>query len=115
MQRALQRLLHAGGYRTLCVGSAEELQAAGVTDAVSCLVLDVQLPGASGPAFYGQMGPSRPPAVFITAHDNPSVRLAVNHAGGQELLPKPFGGQALLDAIARAIRPDVPTGQAGRP
>jgi FixJ family two-component response regulator len=107
MQRALRRLLHAGGYHTVCAGSAEELQSARAISQLSCLVLDVQLPGVSGPGFYGQLGATRPPAVFITAHDGPAVRLAIRQAGGGELLAKPFGGQALLDAVTRAIGPQA--------
>ena len=104
LRRALQRLLRASGFRTILFENAEALvRAAGAADA-NCLVLDVQLPGASGPALYRQLGGKRPPAVFITAHDGPTTRNEVLGAGGNELLTKPFIAKDLLNAIARAMR-----------
>lgn len=109
MRRALQRLLRVSGFNTMSFESAEALVSANGADAASCLVLDVQLPGASGPTFYEQLGRGRPPAVFITSHDNPITRGAVLGAGGNELLTKPFMAKDLLDAISRAmVRGTVP-------
>jgi FixJ family two-component response regulator len=103
MRRALQRLLRLSGFTTRLFESAEVLASANGANDASCLVLDVQLPGASGPTFYEQLGPGRPPAVFITAHDNAATRNAVLSAGGDELLIKPFVAKDLLDAISRAM------------
>jgi FixJ family two-component response regulator len=103
MRRALQRLLGVSGYNTLAFESAEALVSANGVSAANCLVLDVQLPGASGPRFYEQLGQGRPPVVFITSHDNPVTHSAVRGAGGVELLTKPFVAEDLLDAISRAI------------
>ena len=58
-----------------------------------CLVLDVQLPGTSGPRLYEQLGVPRPPAIFITSHDSQATRSAITNAGGRELLTKPFVAQ----------------------
>lgn len=104
LRHALQRLLRASGFRTVLFESAEALvNATGAADA-NCLVLDVQLPGASGPSLYRQLGRNRPPAVFITAYDGPTTRTEVSGAGGNELLTKPFIAKDLLNAIARAMR-----------
>jgi FixJ family two-component response regulator len=103
MRRALERLLRASGFRTLLFESTEALETADGANGAGCLVLDVQLPGSSGPMYYGRLGHSRPPAVFITSHDSPATRIAVNDAGGNELLTKPFVVKDLLDAIARAM------------
>ncbi|WP_406869307.1 response regulator [Paraburkholderia fungorum] len=99
--RALQRLLRMSGFDTLLFDSAETYAAAGSTPAPHCLVLDVQLPGASGPQYYGQLHYPKPPAVFITSHDNPATRKLVATAGGRELLIKPFLAKDLFDAISR--------------
>jgi FixJ family two-component response regulator len=104
LRLALQRLLRASGFRTLLFENAEALVNAGATHRASCLVLDVHLPGVSGPVMYGQLGHNRPPAVFITAHDGPGTRNEVRGAGGNELLLKPFIAKDLLSAIARAMR-----------
>ncbi|WP_250534603.1 response regulator [Caballeronia sp. AZ10_KS36] len=100
MRRALQRLLRLAGYDALAYESAEALASAGGIENVWCLVLDVQLPGASGPALYAQLGQPRPPAVFITSHDNETTRLAVANAGGMHCLVKPFAGTDLLGILA---------------
>ncbi|WP_035466262.1 response regulator transcription factor [Burkholderia sp. WSM2232] len=102
MRRALQRLLSASGFEALSFESAHAYLVANDTRVPHCLVLDVQLPGVSGPEFYEQLH-SRPPAVFITAHDSGATRSAVVHAGGRELLTKPFVASDLLNAIARAV------------
>jgi FixJ family two-component response regulator len=99
---ALQRLLRASGFQTLLFENAEALLSAAGTRGASCLVLDVHLPGVSGPVMYGRLGHNRPPAVFITARDGPAIRNEVMGAGGNELLIKPFIAKDLLSAIARA-------------
>jgi FixJ family two-component response regulator len=108
MRQALHRWLLASGYRTRAFESAEALLAADGARDADCLVLDVRLPGASGTDLYAQLGHDRPPAVFITAHDGPGVRRAVARLGGAAVLPKPFLGHELTDAIARATRPGDP-------
>jgi FixJ family two-component response regulator len=103
MRHALQRLLRLSGFDTLLFDSAEAFSGANSARVPHCLVLDVQLPGMSGPQLYEQLGYPRPPAVFITSHDSPATRNAVMGAGGNELLIKPFIARELLDAIARAV------------
>lgn len=65
MRRTPERLLRISGCRTLVFDRAEAPGAMDATVRVACLVLDVQLPGKSGPEFYAQHGPERPLAVFI--------------------------------------------------
>jgi FixJ family two-component response regulator len=108
MRRALQRLLHLSGFDTLAFESAEAF-ANGIDPRVPyCLVLDVQLPGVSGPRFYEQLAARRPPAVFITSHDSQATRSAIVNGGGRELLTKPFVASDLLAAIARAVQSSAP-------
>lgn len=108
MRRALQCLLRVAGFETLLFDSAEAFASAHHARAPHCLVLDVQLPGMSGPRFYEQLGYRRPPAVFITSHDSQATRSAVMSAGGQELLTKPFVAGDFMDAVSRAVQRRVP-------
>lgn len=103
MRRALERLLRISGFDTLAFESAEEYGRANEHRIEHCLVIDVYLPGASGPQFYERLGSPRPPAVFITSHDTLVTRNAVASAGGAELLIKPFVASELLDTISRAV------------
>ncbi|QSN60792.1 response regulator [Caballeronia sp. M1242] len=100
MRRALQRLLRLAGYDALAYESAEAYSAAGGIESAWCLVLDVQLPGVSGPTLYARLVEPRPPAIFITSHDNETTRLAVANAGGLHCLVKPFAGTDLLRILA---------------
>src|SRR5262245_29703526 len=104
MRQALQRWLLASGYRARAFASAEALLLANGTQDADCLVLDVRLPGASGIELYARLGEPRPPAVFITSHDDADLRRAVSNVGGAALLPKPFLGHELTAAIARATQ-----------
>jgi FixJ family two-component response regulator len=108
MGQALQRLLRAAGYRARAFVSAEELLAADGARDADCLVIDVRLPGASGIELYARLGRTRPPAVFVTSHDSADVRRAAAQLGGAALLPKPFLGNDLMQAIQRATRKDRP-------
>ncbi|VVD75245.1 Response regulator protein TmoT [Pandoraea pneumonica] len=104
MRRAVERLLSISGYRTCSFASTDEL---GVIESVTiayCMVVDVELPGTSGPAFYEALAQPRPPVVFVTAHDSEKTRAAVTRVGASELLTKPFLGSDLLGAIERATR-----------
>lgn len=67
-----------------------------------CLVLDIRMPGMSGPALRDWLNARgrHLPIVFITAH----AEYEGDAAGSQaKILRKPFEGQALLDAINQVI------------
>jgi FixJ family two-component response regulator len=102
LRRALERLLRLSGFRTRSFRSAEDSNVVESACAACCLVIDVQLPGMSGPAFYGKLGPARPPVVFMTAFDGVRTRRAVENAGSHALLTKPFLGEVLIDAVCKA-------------
>ncbi|CAG9231558.1 Response regulator receiver domain-containing protein [Paraburkholderia tropica] len=102
--RAIERLFRHSGFVTRSFQSAEEAGAYDCALAARCLIVDVQLPGTSGPAFYEALQSPRPPVVFITAYDAPVTRQAVARAGQHALLTKPFLGAALLDAVGEATR-----------
>ncbi len=105
VRQATERLLRAAGYTTVAFASAEALIEAGVADHAACLVLDVRLPGLSGLELRARLEDSgiKPPAIFITAHDDPRVREQANLAGALAYLLKPCAGALLLAAVARAF------------
>jgi FixJ family two-component response regulator len=104
MGRAIGRILRLGGFASEIFSSAE---AALASDTVSadCLIVDIHLPGMSGFELYQQLAlhEDMPPTVFITAHDEPAIRLEAMRMGAAGYLPKPFRGRTLLDAIHMAI------------
>lgn len=105
MSKAIERILRTGGFRPILFASAEAALSSGVAPAADCLVLDIQLPGMSGFDLYSQVAPvgEQPPAIFITAHDEPAVREKAERLGAKSFHPKPFSGRALLDAVNQAM------------
>ncbi len=105
-RRSVERLLKASGFRVETFGSAEAFLQRNDEAATSCAILDVKLPGMSGPDLQRRLAHTmaRPPIVFVSAHDEPAVRANVLGAGAIAFLKKPFEDSALLDALRAAIR-----------
>ncbi|WP_322044668.1 response regulator [Paraburkholderia sp. J67] len=103
LRRAVERLLRLSGFSTQAFNSAEDPDAAQWASSARCLIIDVQLPGVSGLAFYESLPLARPPAIFVTAFDGAATRQAVANAGGLILLAKPFLGRDLLGAVRSAL------------
>ena len=77
-------------------------------DAVSCLVLDVRLPGLSGLDFQQELARTRVgiPIVFLTGHGDIPMSVRAIKGGAVEFLTKPVREQDLLDAIRTALECD---------
>ena len=105
MRLALERLLHAGGYPVTTFASAEALLLSRARLRADCLVLDVRLPGLSGPELCERLAAegSDAPVIFMTAHDDPQTRERAQACRPIAYLLKPFAGRQLLEAIARAL------------
>ena len=78
------------------------------SDAPSCLVLDVRLPGLSGLDFQRELAArnTRIPIIFITGHGDIPMSVRAMKAGAVEFLTKPFRDQDLLDAVRIALDRD---------
>lgn len=75
---------------------------------VSCLVLDVGMPGLSGLDLQGELGKSGDPIpiIFITGHGDIPMAVRAMKAGAIEFLAKPFRDEELLTAIRQALARD---------
>jgi FixJ family two-component response regulator len=105
MRRALTRTLQHAGFDVQAFASAEELLAAGPVDPQACLVLDLDLPGASGielKKVLDQAGCVRP-TVFITASAREGLAGQLVSLSPVALLHKPFSNDDLLAALGRAF------------
>jgi FixJ family two-component response regulator len=105
VRRALQRVVEAAGYTVQTFASAQEFLDSLPRSRVACLVLDIYLGEMSGLDLQKQLVADglRIPVIFITAHDDAPTRERIEKSGAAGYLWKPFDGQALLDAIGRAI------------
>ncbi|HEY2996058.1 MAG TPA: response regulator [Methylomirabilota bacterium] len=107
--RSLHRLIQLNGYTVESFASAEGFLDASTRCRPDCLVLDVHLNG-SGFELQARLAADgmKIPTIFITAHDDDATRRRIEESGAVAHFWKPVDGQALLDAIRRAIGPDDP-------
>src|SRR4051812_29416440 len=106
VRESLPDLLHEFGFAVETFASAEAFLASGRIDATRCLVLDVAMPGMSGPELQRELKVRgyRVPIIFITAHADPSIRPRLTEQGAAALLLKPFSDTALREALDAALR-----------
>jgi FixJ family two-component response regulator len=105
VRESVPNLLQQAGFSVRAFESAEEFLTADIADATSCLVLDVRLPGMSGPDLQLELTRrgNRVPIVFITAKGDKSLQRRLLAAGAAAFLFKPFGDSALIGAIEAAV------------
>lgn len=108
VRKSLGRLILSAGLEVETFESAQQFLASPRADVLSCLVLDVKLPGLSGLDLQKQMAEIaiEIPIVFITGHGDIPTSVRAMKAGAVEFLTKPFRDQDLLDAIQQAIHSD---------
>jgi FixJ family two-component response regulator len=105
VRESLEALVRVGGWRAETFASAREFLARPRTFAPSCLVLDVSLPDLNGLELQERIAGDRAdmPIIFITGFGDVPMTVKAMKAGAVEFLTKPFGHDALIDAIAQAI------------
>jgi FixJ family two-component response regulator len=108
VRKGLERLIRSLGWHTETFASAQEFLDHPRTEAPSCLVLDLQLPGLSGLDLQKRMAESglETPIVFLTGHGDIPASVKAMKAGAVEFLTKPVDEQDLLKAIQEAIERD---------
>ena len=100
------RLLRALGYEVMVYESAQALLEQLPDDGgASCVLLDVQIPGVSGPELQSRLVElgSALPIVFITGHGDIPMTVQAIKAGAEDFLTKPVPKDKLIDAIERAV------------
>jgi FixJ family two-component response regulator len=106
VRESLPHLLRKFGFAAEAFASAEEFLASELVGQTRCLILDIAMPGMSGPALQMELVRRHQaiPIVFITAHGDDTVRPRVLEAGAVECLFKPFSAAALRAAVDTALR-----------
>ena len=103
---ATGRLLRASGYVVETYASAEQLLQRLPDDAgPSCILLDIKIPGLSGPELQDRLSAlgSHLPIVFLTGHADIPTTVKVIKAGADDLLTKPVTKDELIGAIERSL------------
>jgi FixJ family two-component response regulator len=106
VRESLPDLLRELGFSARAFSSAQEFLSSDYVDQTRCLILDVFMPGMTGPDLQRELRVRQQqiPIVFMTAKKNETVRAQVLEKGAVECLFKPFSDTALLDAINTALR-----------
>ena len=105
VRESLHRLLRSAGLKVQAFASAQEFLASRPSEAPSCLVLDVQMPGVSGLDLQRELGhsDSRIPIIFMTGYGDIPMSVRAMKGGAFEFLTKPYRDEDLLRAISQAI------------
>jgi FixJ family two-component response regulator len=106
VRESLPDLVRQFGFAAEAFSSAEAFLASEVVSETSCLLLDIAMPGMSGPDLQQELmhRSQRIPIVFITASGDRTIRLRLLAQGAVECLFKPFSEADLLEALNAALR-----------
>lgn len=106
VRESLPDLVQHGGYDSQVFESGEAFLASPAVNepTCTCLILDVGLPGISGPDLHKELlrRGRRIPVVFITAQGDRTLPARLVAAGAVACLLKPFSDTALLEALEKA-------------
>jgi RNA polymerase sigma factor (sigma-70 family) len=105
VREGLRALFESVNLRSKSFGSALDFLQGQIPDQVSCLILDVRLPGLSGIDFQANVHIDIP-IIFLTGHGDIRMSVKAMKAGAVEFLTKPFRDQELLDAVRIALDRD---------
>ena len=108
VRKALLRLMRSAGVAAISYASADELLSVPMLPECACIVADIRMQGTSGLALPGLLAERglHTPVIFVSAQDTEETRAAAKRAGAAGFFRKPVDDQALLDALAWAIRSD---------
>jgi len=109
IRESLGLLLSSAGYGVKTFSSAKEfLKAERITLGPACLILDVKMPGISGPDLQADLASQNYaiPIIFITGHGDIPMSVQAMKKGAFDFLPKPFDDDQLLDAVRAALLKD---------
>ena len=103
---SVERRLKKAGYDVATYPSAQHLLDHLPDErGLGCILLDVRIPGLSGPELQGRLGElgSTLPILFLTGYADVPVTVQAIKAGADDVLIKPVAPAQLLVAIQRAI------------
>ena len=107
-RRGLSRLVHATGMNVESYGSAREFLKRKHYDGYGCVLLDVKMPGMSGPELQEELSQAEysMPMIFISAHGDVPTTAGAMKKGAVDFLTKPVDRDDLLQAIHESLAKD---------
>jgi FixJ family two-component response regulator len=106
VRESLPHLLRVLGYSVRAFSSAEEFLASDCVGETKCLILDIHMPGMTGPDLQQELMARGQgiPIIFVTAQSDETVRTRLLEQGAVDCLFKPFSDTALCEALNAAFR-----------
>jgi RNA polymerase sigma factor (sigma-70 family) len=104
---AIERRLKKAGYEVMTYSSAQQLlDRLPADNEPSCILLDVRIPGLSGPELQHRLVElgSPLPIIFLTGYADTETTVRTIKAGAEDFLTKPVASEQLLPAIERALQ-----------
>jgi FixJ family two-component response regulator len=89
--------------------SAEGFLASGKQEGPGCIVLDVRMPGMTGPELQEELSriESSMPIIFLSGHGDIPTAARTMKKGAVDFLTKPVDRDRLLDAIEASLKRDA--------
>ena len=108
LRSALAGLFATVGLATRTYGTAREFLSSGFTGTPGCIIIDIRLPDMNGLAFHAKLTETgvRLPVVMMTGYGDIPMTVRAMKGGAVDFLPKPFGDQAMIDAVLAAVERD---------
>jgi len=105
VREAVESLLRAEGFEVELFASAQRFATRAKGAPLSCVILDVELPGLSGLELQRALADEgiAIPIIFLTGHGSIPMSVKAMKAGAVEFLTKPFDADDLLGAIQQAV------------
>jgi len=108
VRRGLQRLMTTAGFRVEGFDSANAFLQRIPSDHPCCLVLDVKMPGTTGPELQEKLKDmdQTMPIIFISAHGDVPTVVRTMKRGAVDFLSKPVDGEELVRAVHNSLEAD---------
>ena len=105
VRESLPDLLRELGYSVRAFSSAEDFLASDCVGETRCLILDIVMPGMTGPDLQQELMDrgQEIPIIFVTAQSDETVRTRLLEQGAVDCLFKPFSDTALCEALNAAF------------
>lgn len=105
-REGLSRQLRSAGYQVKTFASAELFMAEPAMEFPCCLILDVKMPGITGPVLQEKLiaDGNEVPILFLSGHANIATSVKAMKRGAFDFLEKPIDDQTLLTTVSRALQ-----------
>lgn len=102
---SLRWVIESNGWKVETHPSAEAFLSSYVPNQLGCLILDVRMPGMSGPELQKLLNERRCslPIIFISAHGTVPTAVHAMQAGAVDFIMKPFDNNTLLERVDQCV------------